>query len=609
MNKIHQELEIQLKDELNMKLIEEINYIKKKESFNQKLKMEQIDNEIKEKVKNEFEEELNRELILKEKEIKIKYNQKLENFRKKFKNELNEEYEKKKKEMKNQLNDIKSKIYRSRCSEKIKINKINKMKKNIGNYNEKNNMGIKKIDKILGNESDEEYNDNNNEGINNFLPPSLKNNNDNDNDNEYYMDDNFNEKIDNENNNRNNFNNYNNRNEKYINNESNNIPFDSFKNTNKMDYINDKKLGDNSVNLAELNKRIKESTDKISKNSFTAQKLYQNQAYQDNNDTEEINNINDIDNNFEEIYNFQENDNIKKEINNNQDYEELNQNLRKNNYIEKYDYNNNIQKENISQVEKNQINNVYNKPRTNMKTTYNFGNNKLNNVKNIANINKYKNKEILKKNSNDFIFDKNKNIFYSLQINSNIPTNISDFGKFLIYHIENEENYKILFYRELKSFKLKIKKIFSKNNSTDHCLTDYLLDMWEKIEVSFYTRYQILKNIIKLNANDLYFFLDRETEYLTNYFQITEKIFEEIKKRENIKAKLQAKSNRNEVILEEDKIKLDEITQNLEENIKMFKNNYEGMNIVWKGIYYEWFMNYEKWFYEMEIRNDFDDFN
>ena len=126
-----------------------------------------------------------------------------------------------------------------------------------------------------------------------------------------------------------------------------------------MDYINDKKLGDNSVNLAELNKRIKESTDKIIKNSFTAQKLYQNQAYQDNNDTEEINNINDIDNNFEEIYNFQENDNIKKEINNNQDYEELNQNLRKNNYIEKYDYNNNIQKENISQVEKNQINNVY----------------------------------------------------------------------------------------------------------------------------------------------------------------------------------------------------------------------------------------------------------
>lgn len=31
--------------------------------------------------------------------------------------------------MKNLLNDIKSKIYRSRCNEKIKINRINKMKK------------------------------------------------------------------------------------------------------------------------------------------------------------------------------------------------------------------------------------------------------------------------------------------------------------------------------------------------------------------------------------------------------------------------------------------------------------------------------------------------
>ena len=142
-NQIYRELENQLKEELDKKMTDELNYIKKKENFNQKIKFEQIDNEIKEKVKNEFEEELNKELIIKEKEIKIKYNQKLENFKKNFRNELNEEYEKKKKEMKNQLNDIKSKIYRSRCSEKIKITKINKMKKNIGNYNEKNIIGNK----------------------------------------------------------------------------------------------------------------------------------------------------------------------------------------------------------------------------------------------------------------------------------------------------------------------------------------------------------------------------------------------------------------------------------------------------------------------------------
>ena len=177
--KIHREYENQLKEELDQKMAEELNYIKKKENFNQKIKMQQIDNAIKEKVKNEFEEEINKEIILKEKEIKIRYNQKYDNFKKKFEKELSEEYEKKKKEMRNQLNDIKSKIYRSRCSEKIKINKINKMKKNIGVYNEKNAVGIKKIDKILGNEepSDEEINQNNNQEndkIDNFFPFSIR---------------------------------------------------------------------------------------------------------------------------------------------------------------------------------------------------------------------------------------------------------------------------------------------------------------------------------------------------------------------------------------------------------------------------------------------------
>ena len=156
---------------------------------------------------------------------------------------------------------------------------------------------------------------------------------------------------------------------------------------------------------------------------------------------------------------------------------------------------------------------------------------------------------------------------------------------------------------------MKIKKIFSSSGGTDHCLTDYLLDIWDKIEVSYFIRYQIMNNIIKLNSTNLYLFLDRETEYLTNYFQISELIFEKIKKRENIKLRLQIKSNRNENISDMDREELDLITKNLEDNIKMFKNKYEGNNIIWKGIYYEWFMNYEKWFYEMESRNDFDNLN
>ena len=156
---------------------------------------------------------------------------------------------------------------------------------------------------------------------------------------------------------------------------------------------------------------------------------------------------------------------------------------------------------------------------------------------------------------------------------------------------------------------MKIKKIFSNSRINDHCLTDYLLDIWNKLEISYYIRYKILNNMIKLDGNNLYLFLDRETEYLTNYFQMTENIFVQIKKRENIKSKLQIKSNRNEYIFPGDREELERLTQNLEENIKIFKNEYKVMNIIWKGIFYEWFMNYEKWFYEMELRNDFEYLN
>ena len=39
----------------------------------------------------------------------------------------------------------------------------------------------------------------------------------------------------------------------------------------------------------------------------------------------------------------------------------------------------------------------------------------------------------MKKNNNNFIFDKNTYIFYSLQIDNNIPINVIDFGKYLIF--------------------------------------------------------------------------------------------------------------------------------------------------------------------------------
>ena len=66
---------------------------------------------------------------------------------------------------------------------------------------------------------------------------------------------------------------------------------------------------------------------------------------------------------------------------------------------------------------------------------------------------------------------------------------------------------------------MKIKKFFTNSGTSDHCFTDYLLDIWDKLQISYSNRYKILKNIIRLDANSLYLFLDRETGYLTNYFQ------------------------------------------------------------------------------------------
>jgi hypothetical protein len=391
-------------------------------------------------------------------------------------------------------------------------------------------------------------------------------------------------------------------------------------------------FGENSVNLAELNQKIKNSTDKINSNSFISPKNTninnninkQNDSYinkfdysqpqeelmqpprysNNNNDNNNYNNSKDINIFKNEIkyenYNYNYNDN------------------KKENSFNLYDDNSNL---NLNITNKNKNKNkpeIFTKPKVEsiMNKTNNNKNNYSNNNNNNMNSNNFnynysnKLKNMKKNNSNNnFIFDKDKNICYSLQIDNNIPTNVSDFGKFLISHIEKEDNYKTLFLRELKSFKMKIKKIFTNSKTSDHCLTDYLLDIWDKLEISYYIRYQIFNNIIKLDAINLYMFLDRETEYLTNYFQMSEQIFAKIKKRENIKAKLQIKTNRNEIILEDDRDELEKLTQILEENIKMFKNTYKGTNIIWKGIYYEWFMNYEKWFYEMELRNDFDYLN
>lgn len=45
-------------------------------------------------------------------------------------------------------------------------------------------------------------------------------------------------------------------------------------------------------------------------------------------------------------------------------------------------------------------------------------------------------------------------------------------------------------------------------------------------------------------ANEIYIFLDKETEFLTDYFQRSQIIYALIKNREKLKCKLQSKANK-----------------------------------------------------------------
>ena len=586
------EIEKELSDELNKKLNEEINYIKKRQNYFLKTKENELEKKIKDKINYELNEELNKELMLKDKELKLRYTQRYENYKKKLDKDLNTEFEKIKKKKQKEIDNIKSLIYRSKCSEKIKINKINNLKKNINFYHEENTKGVEKIDKMIINEENNFNNQNvkiHYENSNNPIEYQEKQKEEDENlknENNFNNKDSFeeeeNEKMEPEKDvNIDNYNNYS-ENESQMN---NNIS------QNKISFMNNTK--NNCVNLAEINNRIK----------FNSGRKSEKNTIKNSNENEENENI--IDNDIN-IKNINESNIYIRNNNQNMIYSNV-KNIQKNNNIS----NNSFSYKNLSSISNikiSTINNIIkNKSNIDLSNSENeiiekekiiteyIPNNFQVSQKKIISI-----KEISKKNNDNFEKDENNNnIFYSIQIDKNIPNSIQEFGNYLINHIEKEENYKILYQSEIKQLKTKIKKIFTQSKTTDHCLTEYMIELWDKIDISYFTRYQILKQLINLSQLNLYTFLDRETEYLTNYFQITEIIFSQIKKREKLKSKLQIKANKNE-LLSCDREELDHLTKNIESMINSFKQKYKGLDIIWKGIKYQSFMNYENWYYEME---------
>lgn len=551
--KIKKELEKDLEEEYKNKNESELEDFKKSQNYARKAKEEEIENDIREKVKKKVDETIEKELEIKEKELKLKSIQKYEAFRKKILNELQKDYDIKKNEIQKEIDEIKADIYRSKCSENIKTGKIMLAKKNINVLHDKILIGAQKVEKILNNETDYLENASTNkdkatisEINNNFLSDYNSNeiNSCNIEDKEFLnqrmrsVEDNL-------------VNLYNKEQQQEINQQKLNK---KIINTNQK--TNQPKI-DGSVNLMEINKKIKD---------FTAP-------------TGNINNT-ESDNTF-----------LNEEEKETQKLRVLNQNQNA------YDYSNFISNNPDITGQKN----------CQIKTDKQFQDQELKeNISNINNSNPLNTCNLEEINALNTLKNKkernyltiNSSLFHSIQIDGNIPTSVASFGKYLITHIENEENYRILYHNELKKLKGAIQKMFRNSKSSDHCLMEYMIELWNKLDISYIVRYKILNNLIKLNSLQVYSFLDKETEYLTNYFQISENIFKNIRTRENIKLKLQTKINRKENI-PEDKNGLDNITQIIEEQIEKFKNKYKGLDIIWKGIRYEWFMNYESWFYEI----------
>lgn len=597
-NIVKSEIENELINEYTKKQNEEIASMKTKQQQIQKSKEDEIITNVKDQIQNEYQHEIEKELTLKEKEIKLKHMQRYELFKKKLEKELESEFEQKKNAMLKELEEIKAKIYRSKCSENLKINKINTMKRNIKAYHEKNLKQAEQIEKIKKQEEEERlakerkyhgedvneeeflvnmYNKGKGEGYE-------KGNNDNMNrninrnvfvkekkwqkekeykkgNNEYNVRNNTNNVGNNKNNNTNTF--KQNENNNNVSNPNNNVqhsniiqrPIDrAVPNTNtnpNMNKIINTSINNNpntkSVNLAEINNKLRNIKPSTSNTNTSIRSILKSSTptYIISND------------------NLTPNDNNNNIINTNINNSNLNIDPSPKQYL-------------IPSYPPN--------PPTKITT---------------AQINHHElPSQNLQHSQEPPTKPQKKNIFYSLQLDKSIPTSVTSFGKYLITHIEKEENYKILYNTELKKLKAQLLKIFSSEDLTDHCLIDYMIELWDKLEISYVNRYQIMKHLLKLNADNLYHFLDRETEYLTEYFQVSEDIFKIIKQRELLKSKLQIKVNRGSD-LEDNKDSLNDITMKVEKMIKAFKTKYTNLDIIWKGLRYEWFVNYEKWFYGM----------
>jgi hypothetical protein len=200
--------------------------------------------------------------------------------------------------------------------------------------------------------------------------------------------------------------------------------------------------------------------------------------------------------------------------------------------------------------------------------------NKIKAQENYSDINPKKN-EINTNNTKDNKFNSRNKPNYnclSLKIEESIPTSMREFGKFIIKYTERDENYKVFLENNIKKISKNILLKFKKDNRSDHCLLDLLIELWDKLEISYQRRNKLLTDFINnFSSHEIYNLLDKETEILSDFYVKSGDIYKCIINRERKKSIIQAKINRSKNLYFIYKMKLlAMISKNLKNLLKKF---------------------------------------
>lgn len=393
---------------------------------------------------------------------------KYENLKEDLEKKLKDEYKEKKKDLENEIENLKANLYRKKCAEKLKTKKINNIKESLLERQQQQIKNAEKLEKAL-NKSKESNN--------------LKSQN-----KSFATDKNI----------------------KTNQNLDTSIYNKVLKTSPKTTFLKQKTFQDNLMPKDFQSKKIDDFNNNKHTN-LTGQILSPNQTLYENglltqSNSKSLNSPLNINNSV----NLMEINRLLKTTSNNNNKDNFNSSFKEKHLLSYNNDDKNSFKERLKDIAPKSPSKIVAFKSLNSNKFVDNNDNKNNNLEQInekdIKLNEDYNQERNNKNEtnnykNDFPVklvekpEKSNNESKSLMINPNIPLGLQEFGKFLIKHIEQEENYKVLYEKEEKKLKLKIAKVFEKNGASDHCLLDYMTELWEKLEVSYTNRYQILNSI------------------------------------------------------------------------------------------------------------------